>query len=132
MRKTKHFTLSAALLVLAAGVPFAGTAIAQPHPPMPPGMPAPFMPGDLHVRIVPQARPALRHEVRIERPSRNHVWQGGYWHHTGTDWNWNDGRWAERPQGQRHARWIGARYQRVQGGYRYIPAHWSHERVIYN
>jgi hypothetical protein len=90
------------------------------------------MPGDLHVRIVGHAPPARRHEVRTERPSPNHVWVGGFWHHTGTDWNWNDGRWAERPQGQRHARWIAPRYQKVKGGTRYMPGHWSHERVIYN
>jgi hypothetical protein len=130
MRKTNHFTLSAALFVLAAGVPFAGTAIAQPQPPMPPGMPAPPMIGDLHVRIVPQARPPLRHEVRSPRPDRNHVWQGGYWHHTGSEWSWNDGRWAAPPQ--RHARWVAPRYQKVRGGVRYIPGHWSHERLIYN
>ena len=128
MRKTKHFTLSAALLVMAAGVSFAGTAIAQPQPPMPPGVT--FMPGDLHVRIVDSPRPAFRHEVRIERPSRNHVWQGGYWHHTGSEWNWSDGRWAEPPRA--HARWIAPRYQKVHGGIRYTPGHWSTERLIYN
>jgi hypothetical protein len=125
MRKNQHLSLSAALFVLAAGVPFAGTAIAQPHPPAPPGV---FMPGDLHVRIVPEARPALRHEVRIERPSPNHVWQGGYWHHNGTAWGWNDGRWVEPPQA--HARWIAPRYERVRGGTRYHPGHWSHEHLI--
>ncbi len=128
MRQTKHFTLAAALFAMAAAVPFAGTAIAQPQPPMPPGVS--FMPGDLHVRIVNSPRPALRREVRSERPGRHHVWQGGYWHHTGSEWNWSDGRWAEPPRA--HARWIGARYQRVRGGTRYIPGHWSTERVIYN
>ena len=130
MRKNQHFTLSAAFLVLATGVLFAGTAIAQPQPPMPPGMPAPPMLGDLHVRIVPQAPPARQHEVRTARPDRNSVWQGGYWHHTGTDWSWNNGRWSDRPQAR--ARWIAPRYQKVRGGVRYIPGHWSHEKVIYN
>ncbi|HEX2757056.1 MAG TPA: hypothetical protein VHP60_01000, partial [Thermoanaerobaculia bacterium] len=128
MRKTKHFTLAAALFVMAAGVPFAGTAIAQPQPPMPPGVT--FMPGDLHVRIVPQAPPQRRHELRTEQPGRNHVWQSGFWHHTGTDWSWNNGRWSDRPQAR--ARWIAPRYQKVRGGVRYIPGHWSHERLIYN
>ena len=128
MRKNQHFTLSAALLVLAAGVPFAGTAIAQPHPPMPPGMPAPFMPGDLHVRIVTNAPPARQHEVRTARPGPNQVWQGGYWHHTGSEWSWNNGNWAEPPQA--HARWVAPRYQKVKGGTRYSPGHWSHEHLI--
>src|ERR1019366_5994669 len=74
MRNTKLFLLSTAIAVLAAGVPLAGPAAAQPAPPPPPGMRAPFMPGDLHVRIVDTPRPALRHEVRTERPSPNHVW----------------------------------------------------------
>ena len=130
MRKDRHFTLPAALLVLAAGLPFAGTAAAQPQPPMPPGLPAPPMPGDLHVRIVPQAPPQRRHEVRVERPGPNHVWQSGYWNHTGTDWSWSDGRWSERPRAR--ARWIAPRYRKVRGGYQYIPAHWSHEHVIYD
>ena len=88
------------------------------------------MPGDLHVRIVDTPRPAFRREVRTERPSPNHVWQGGFWHHTGMEWSWNDGRWSEPPR--RHAHWVGARYQRVRGGTRYIPGHWSHEHLIYN
>ena len=124
MRKTRHFTLSAALLALATSVPFAGMAIAQPHPPEPPGF------GDLHVRIVPEAPPPRRHEVVIERPGPNHVWIKGYWHHTGQAWNWNDGRWSEPPRA--HAHWVVAKYQKVSGGTRYIPGHWSHEHVIYN
>lgn len=130
MRNTRNLALSAAFVVLATGVPFAGTASAQPHPPLPPGMPAPPMIGDLHVRIVPQAPPRRRREVRIASPGRNHVWQSGYWNHTGADWSWNEGRWSERPRAR--ARWIAPRYQRIRGGYRYIPGHWSHQRVIYN
>ena len=87
------------------------------------------MPGDLHVRIVGDGPPARRHEIRIARPGPNHVWVGGYWHHRGTDWSWYDGRWVERPR--RHARWIAPRYLRVRGGWRYVPGHWSYERVIY-
>jgi hypothetical protein len=130
MRRTKHFTLATTFLVLATGVVYAGTAGAQPQPPMPPGMSAPPMPGDLHVRIVQEARPALRHEVEIERLGPHHVWIKGYWHHTGQAWGWNDGRWSEPPRS--HTHWVGARYQKVKGGYRYTPGHWSHEHVIYN
>ncbi len=129
MIKAKHFTLAAALLVLAAGVSFAGTAGAQPQPPMPPGMSTPPMRGDLHVRIVREARPPLRREVVTERPGPHHFWIKGYWHHTGQAWGWNDGRWSER---RAHAHWVGARYQKVRGGTRYTPGHWSNEHVIHN
>jgi hypothetical protein len=91
-------------------------------------MRAPYMPGDLHVRIVDTPRPALRHEVRTERPGPNYLWVGGFWHHTGTEWTWNDGRWTEPPQP--HAKWIAPRYEKVKGGTRYSPGHWSHERLI--
>jgi hypothetical protein len=125
MRKTnKNLTLSVALAVLAAGVP-AFTAQAQPRPaelPVPPPM-------DLHVRVVPEAPPPLRAEVVIPRPGPNHVWVKGYWHHDGAAWAWMDGRWIEPPRP--HVRWITARYERVDGGTRYIPGHWSHEKVIY-
>jgi hypothetical protein len=130
MRKVKHFTLAATLLVFATGVVYAGTAGAQPQPPMPPGMSAPPMPGDLHVRIVPQAPPERRHEVRPERSDPNHVWVGGFWHHTGQEWSWNDGRWYAPPR--HHAHWVAPKYKKVKGGIRYIPGHWSHEKVIYN
>jgi hypothetical protein len=124
MRKTNHFTLSAAILLLATGLPFAGTAGAQPQPPMPPGF------GDLHVRITHEAPPPLRHEVRIARPSPHHTWIKGYWHHTGQAWSWMEGRWVEPPQA--HAHWVAPSYKRVHGDVRYIPGHWSHEHVIYD
>jgi len=130
MRTARQLILSASFVVLATGVPVAGTAVAQPRPPMPPGLPAPPMPGDLHVRVVPEGPPPRRHEVRIERPGPHHVWVGGHWHHTGEQWAWNDGNWAEPPRAR--ARWVAPRYQKVRGGIRYIPGHWSHERVIYN
>lgn len=128
-KRTTPFTLSAALFVLAVGVPFAGAANAQPQPPLPPGMPAPPMIGDLHVRIVPNAPPRRRHEVRGERPGPHHIWRGGFWLHTGSDWAWNEGGWVERPRAR--AYWVAPRYKRVRGGYQYIPGHWSHEHVIY-
>lgn len=127
MKYTRALLLSAVMTgVLGAAAPRAG---AQPMPPPPPGLPAPPMMGDLHVRVVPQAPPRRRHEVRSRRPDRNHLWVNGFWHHTGQEWNWSDGRWAERPQAR--ARWIAPRYRRVRGGYQYIPGHWSNQRVIY-
>src|ERR1039457_1537553 len=156
MRKIVHFNLSPALLlffaprapppalraagrapppppaprVLATGVPFAGTAGAQPQPPRPPGSPSLLVPGDLHVRIVQEAPPPLRQGGVTQRPGPNHLWIKGYWHHTGQAWGWSDGRWSEPPRA--HAHWVAARYQKVRGGTRYSPGHWSHEHLIYN
>ncbi len=87
------------------------------------------MMGDLHVRVVPNAPPERRHEVVTVSPGPHHVYIKGYWHHTGQDWNWSDGRWAEPPRS--HSHWVVASYHKVQGGTRYTPGHWSHEKVIY-
>lgn len=128
MKYTRVLLLSAALTTAVSMA--AGSAAAQPMPPPPPGMPAPPMMGDLHVRIVQDAPPARRHEVRSARPDSSHKWVKGYWHHTGQEWSWNDGRWAQPPV--RHAHWVGAKYQRYHGQTRYIPAHWSNQTVVYN
>ncbi|MFI5197047.1 MAG: hypothetical protein ACHQJD_00365 [Thermoanaerobaculia bacterium] len=66
----------------------------------------------------------------IERPSPQHVWIKGYWHHTGHEWSWIEGRWIEPPHP--HARWVAARYERHHGEIRYIPGHWTHEKLIYD
>ena len=103
-----------------------GSAAAQPLPPPPPGLPAP---PDLHVRIVPSAPPPVRHEVVVVRPSHNHVWVKGYWHHGGDAWAWRSGTWVVPPR--HHAHWVVAHYYKVHGGWRYVPGHWSYEHVIY-
>jgi hypothetical protein len=126
MTKSRVFLSSVALsLLLSPLVPLASTASAQPMPP-----PVP----ELRVRVVPSDRP---HDVRPRevvpydaRPSKNHQWIKGYYHHDGSDWRWNDGRWAEPPA--RHARWIAPQYKKVHGGTRYVPGHWSTEVVIQN
>ena len=38
------------------------------------------------------------------------------------------GTWAVAPV--RSATWVPARYQRVSGGWEYVPAHWSSQRVV--
>ena len=128
MRTAGFVPLSAALLILATGVPFAGTVAAQPHPPPPPGMASMPMP-DLHVRVVTEAPPPRRVEVETARPGPHQVWLRGSWHHSGEAWGWNEGRWSEP---RAHAHWVNASYRKVKGGTRYTPAHWSNEKVIYN
>jgi WXXGXW repeat (2 copies) len=83
--------------------------------------------GPLRIRIAPEAPPPPRVERRPSRPSRNHVWIGGYWDRQGERWDWAPGRW-ERPE-QRGSQWIKPRYQQEGGAYRYDPGHWSHQKV---
>lgn len=106
-----------------------GAAGARAEFPAPPLPPPPPLPGDLHVRIVHEAPPPVRHEVIVARPSGHHVWVKGYWHHADAGWAWVDGRWVEPPRA--HAHWVSAHYRHVSGGWRYVPGHWSYQRVVY-
>jgi hypothetical protein len=122
MRNIRAFLIATAF----TGIVGAGAARAEfPAPPLPPPPPLP----DLHVRVVHEAPPPVRHEVVVARPSHRHVWVRGYWDHDGHAWTWRSGRWIEPPR--HHAHWVSAHYRRVHGGWRYVPAHWSYERVIY-
>jgi hypothetical protein len=83
--------------------------------------------GPLRIRIAPEGPPPLRMERRSPRPSRNHVWIGGYWDRQGDRWDWAPGRWEE--PAQRGSRWIKPQYRKEKGAYRYDPGHWSHQRL---
>ena len=96
-------------------------------PPPPPAPPIPPLPG-LEIRIGRQAPPRPRFERRMVRPSRDAVWVSGSWDWQGDTWVWIPGRWVV-PE-VRRARWIPARYVREYGGWRYVPGHWSNQRVI--
>ncbi len=109
-------TISLAALAMVATAPL----FAQLPPPPP-------LPG-LEIRIGRQAPPRVRYERRMARPSRDAVWIRGFWDWQGDNWVWIPGRWTV-PE-ERHARWIGPRYRREYGGYRYEPGHWSNQRVI--
>jgi hypothetical protein len=82
----------------------------------------------LHIRIVNDAPPRVRHERRGRRPDRLSVWVGGYWDHRGDRWDWVPGRW-ERPR-DRSSRWIAPRYVREQRVWVYQPGHWSYDRLV--
>jgi hypothetical protein len=125
LRRIGKFALSAAILVLGAGLSFSGVA-GQPDSPAPPR--APRTHGELHSRVVPEAPPPRRVETAIERPGPRFVWIKGDWRHSGHEWGWSDGRWSVPPGP--HARWIPARYEAVSGGTRYTPGHWSNEHAV--
>ncbi len=98
-------------------------AFAQ-FPPLPPLPPLP----SLEIHIGTKAPPRPRRESRPPNPGRGYTWVGGSWDWHGGDWVWIDGRW-DRPE-RSGVRWIAARYVRVGGGWRYEPAHWSHQRFV--
>jgi hypothetical protein len=83
--------------------------------------------GAIRIRVAPDAPPPPQREIRMERPSRNHIWIAGYWDRQDDRWAWAPGRW-EQP-GQRGSRWVKPRYQPESGAYRYEPGHWSHQRM---
>jgi len=92
--------------------------------------------GPIHIRIATQAPPRMRVEVRPARPHRDAVWINGNWDRQGDRWEWVSGRWDQRPD--RRVRWIGATYsregcpwyRRSNCAYRYVPGHWSNQRVV--
>jgi WXXGXW repeat (2 copies) len=101
----------------------ASTAAAQVPPPPPP------LPDEVRPVIVAVAPPAVRVErITVARPGPTYVWARGYWDWDGDSWTWVPGRWAVAPVAR--ATWVPAQYVRVSEGYRYVPAHWSSQRVV--
>lgn len=88
-----------------------------PPPPLPP----------LEIRIATAAPPPLRREVVLARPGPQFLWVSGAWHWE-DEWVWIPGRWIVRPV--REAKWVRASYVKVRGGWKYVPPHWSHQKVI--
>jgi hypothetical protein len=61
-------------------------------------------------------------EHRTVRPSRDHVWVGGYHRYEGNAYHWQAGRWEQPPRA--HARWVAPRYTRRHDGYVYTEGRW--------
>ena len=117
MSKLQGKILAAAFVIAAAASP----ALAQAPPPPP-------LPDEIRPRVVVVAPPALRVETVVARPGPGYVWARGYWDWDGDSWAWVRGTWAMAPV--RSATWIPASYQRVSGGWEYVPGHWSSQRVV--
>ncbi len=88
----------------------------------------PLPPSELEIRVGHRAPPRALSEHRSQRPGRDYLWIRGSWDYQRNDWRWVPGRWA-RPD-QHGSRWVKARYTREGPGWRYEPAHWSHERLV--
>jgi hypothetical protein len=79
---------------------------------------------DVVVKVRP---PRAIVEHRSARPSRNHVWIGGYHRWDGNAYVWEKGRWEAPPRP--HAVWVAPRYTwmsrsscPIASGYRTLPA----------
>lgn len=105
---------------------FAASAAAQLPPPPAPIRPA--LPDEIRPTIVEVAPPPLRVEAMVARPGPAYVWARGYWDWAGRSWAWVPGRWVSTPTAG--ASWVPARYARVATGWKYVPAHWSNQRVV--
>lgn len=108
---------STATATLALALLFSQEAASQVPPPLP----------SLEIRIATAAPPPLRREVIVARPGPQFVWVAGGWHWA-DEWVWMPGRWIVRPAAD--ANWVRASYVKVDGGWRYMPPHWSHQKLI--
>ena len=76
-----------------------------------------------HAEVVIKLRPPVSvREQRAARPSKKHVWVGGYQKWNGNAYAWERGRWEEPP----HARgvWVAPRYVKRRDGYVFVEGHW--------
>ena len=77
----------------------------------------------IHAEIVVKLRPPISiHEHRTVRPSRRHVWVGGYHRYDGNAYAWQSGRWEEPPR--EHAVWVAPRWQHRHDGYVFVEGRW--------
>ncbi len=122
---TKFATRILAVVLFAGAL---GAPSAAQLPPPPP-LPRPPLPDEIHPVIVEIAPPPVRVErVTVARPGTGYVWARGYWDWDGDSWAWVPGRWVIAPVAG--ATWIAPRYIRISNGWRYVPAHWSSQRVV--
>jgi WXXGXW repeat (2 copies) len=74
---------------------------------------------DVVVHVRP---PAVRVEHRPARPSRTHVWVGGYHRWDGNAYVWESGRWEAPPR--ERAVWVAPRWEHRNGGYVFVEGRW--------
>jgi hypothetical protein len=72
--------------------------------------------------IVQVAPPRAIVEHRVERPSREHVWIGGYHRWDGRAYVWEPGRWDRPPRP--HAVWVAPRWTHRHDGWVFVEGRW--------
>ena len=77
------------------------------------------MQAEVVVRVAP---PRAVVEHRGVRPSREHVWVGGYHRWDGRAYVWTPGAWVLPPRP--HAHWVAHRWVRRNGGWVMVEGHW--------
>ena len=81
-------------------------------------------PGPDQVIVVTKRPPSPRREVRPRRPSRRHVWVGGYWSYRSSNYVWVKGRWAVPP---RHGgKWVAGHWSKRSGGWVWVTGYWRY------
>ena len=80
----------------------------------------------IEIRIGTSRPPRMRYEARPRYPGRGYVWVPGWWDWQGDEWVWISGRWEPTV---RNVYWVRASYVPEYGYWRYVPAHWSNQRV---
>ena len=80
---------------------------------------APIAAVPIYVRIRP---PRIRVERRGPAPSRNHVWQRGYYRWDGAAYVWVPGRWEIGPRP--HARRVEGHWRHGRRGWFWVEGHW--------
>ena len=81
-------------------------------------------PGPDQVYVVTKRPPSPRREVRSRRPSRRHVWVGGYWSWRSHKYVWVKGRWTVPP---RHGgKWVAGRWSKRSGGWVWVAGYWRY------
>ena len=93
--------------------------VSQPNTPPPVVETAPAYSGEVVIETAP---PPVREEIITVRPSRRHVWVGGYWAYRGRGYVWVPGHWMLPPRG--HAAWVQPHYERRGHGWILIEGHW--------
>jgi hypothetical protein len=73
--------------------------------------------------VIVRVRPPVSiHERRTVRPSRYHVWVGGYHRWDGRGYVWEPGRWERPPRAR--AVWVAPRWEHRRDGYVFVEGRW--------